>query len=1281
MKNKWKQNIALIAALFAVLLSMFNPALFVLADSAYDKFDKQSNEYLEDTNDITDVLEKMGEDAEGDEVNDPDKNTMAYVMKRLFYPGIYINDVEHGVLSTDLGLEREDILYLDRYACNPNEPSTLVYHNCNIPNFTTELIQNIIHPYMPPFNNAEKTIAYPPFGLGIPKGIPGGEVPVVRDNNTPTYTALEIYGYDLKLTSYNGEWDRITTSNEARMLSNFGVIDKISLFGTGLWNSVKAGVSSLVNNFTFNPLRWIGNIGKAFTAAVAGGLNTALDTSDLNVVATKAWKRESLNNTLYNVYVLSDREILNETYKLYFKLYTDDFMKKVEDSDELAEVVELDYEKIPPFKYDEAMIKGEAEASEDFQREIDRIRDHNNMERYKTMEDPHYFPEYLPLPSETDDVTYYTEQEQLGFWAEENATIIEKASQKKLIEDVEKYENYESLVEDWTDRWSSWAATEFDAHGETIEDLLKKADKDVFLNNPHIDPKQAIGHYACTNDEGGIARDKNGNIIYMYVVNEDGKVVENTHSACKRARQPIGAGLFGSGWTTKAPLDTRHIDQVSNDFLGLKHKFSGFFLSLTRTFSSFVAKITNVVLDLSFSPLLKKLGIDTIVAKLVEGFRDTVFFPLAVLLASIGALLVFFQLLKNGSAWQLLGTIVITFIIFIVGAVFLLTPNATLKIVDEIPDKIDNFIADAVLVDDDGNDYCSTGNEGGIRSAQCNVWGAMVFEPWVYLQFGTNYDNLYALGTTGLSSNQNTMQNTSVNAELVGDAAVNRGGGVVEHNWAMYQLDKTKAGTITSMDTESFMSVVAGKAVGKIDKDLYRLVDLQAGPEGSGFDDRYFDVWSGASGANLLTLLVSIIQSIFMFVAIGGLGIAKIEATFMFAISLIFLPIMLLYALLPQGKLKLKSYLSNLGNLLIRRWVVVIMLSVLLKSLTLSYARIESLAHGGLIAIAICLAFIMYKKEFLSMLSFSSESGQGVSGGNLTQVKQVATKILPQGVKQRYEITKSRVKGAGAGFVGGVVGSVSTSASVSRDKSRLKKEIRDLNKKEEQEELTEIERVLRDEFEKEVKELEKIQEAGGLFKEGKRGAREAGSIIGRTSERKIRREGHSIDRVYLEAKKEVTKKGADSITDKEPTTLDTYKEILSHSESNKSKTSKKRLSMEESRLLRDPRIQKELRKKAKEREELIKKEQAKKDFTAISPDKEELEKIAKMIDTKRRAKRIKGTILDPAFEKQVQAGAKPRKDTSKITSKSEEIKEQIIEAQERQKEAEEKVEGEESDKA
>ena len=125
MKNKWKRNITLIAALFAVLLSMFNPALFVLADSAYDKFDKQSNEYLEDANDITDVLEKMGEDAEGNEVNDPDKNTMAYVMKRLFYPGIYINDVEHGVLSTDLGLEREDILYLDRYTCNPNEPNTL----------------------------------------------------------------------------------------------------------------------------------------------------------------------------------------------------------------------------------------------------------------------------------------------------------------------------------------------------------------------------------------------------------------------------------------------------------------------------------------------------------------------------------------------------------------------------------------------------------------------------------------------------------------------------------------------------------------------------------------------------------------------------------------------------------------------------------------------------------------------------------------------------------------------------------------------------------------------------------------------------------------------------------------------------------------------------------------------------------------------------------------------------------------------------------------------------
>ena len=1259
MKSTWKRNVILIVSLLSILFSIISPTVLVSADDANEEFDKQVDEYVGDSEEFTDVLGKIQADSEAH--REPSKNTMPHVMKRLFNVGEYINDVEEGVLGSDLGVEKADILVKDshgekyRYACNPDAPNNLINHNCNIPNFTTGLIQNIVYPFMDTFVGAGKTSAYSAFGFGVPNNIPGETVPSNPGNRAHTYTALELYGYDLKLTSYNGEWDRIEVSTQARMLSNFGVIDKITLMGTGLWNSVKTGVGELIDNFSFNPMRWISGFSNALDSALSGGLNTVIDTSDLNIVATNGWKRPNFSGTLYNVYVMTDKEVLQETYKIYFREFVNELQEKADVSPELLKVIELEaipeFTFIPDWETEESIAAREsAEAANAAEREKARATmtarrgrepATNASEGEEGRANEEYSPNYVTVP----DPVYYTEKEQLGFWEEDNQDVINRAASEGLISaNLDDYETYDMIVAEWREEWDNLFTREFNALGPVVEDLIEQSDNDVFVNNPHLDPKQPISHYACANSDGSIKRDNSGNIEYLYLKNNKGNT-EYLNSNCEPARPPIGGGLFGSGWHIDRPDDTRHIDNMSSS--------KNTNMSFARSFNSFVAKLTNVVVGLSFSPILSELGIDSLVAELVENFKDTIFFPLAALMAVIGGILVFLQILKNGSAWELLKSTFITFLIFIAGAAFLMHPEATIKTVDEFPSRIDNIIANAVLVDDDGTSYCSTGDEAdGIRSAQCDVWGIMVFNPWVHLQFGTGYDNLYANGYA--PANGNEFQNTNEN--LVGNAAVYMGGGHTVNNWAMYQLDKTKAGTINSFDSSNL------QAIGKVDKNMYRLVDLQAGPnDGAGTDSKYFESWSSGDNGGAFIAVLTTIQSIVVSIAIIGLGMAKIEASLIFSMSIVFLPLMLLYALLPQGKMKLRAYISGLGSLILKRVVVTVIFAVLLKTLNLLYSGSDSITMAALTSIAISIAIIMYRKELLNLITVSEVSDIG------SQVKQLAAESVPTTLKQKYHLTKEKVKGSATGFAGGAIGASMYKVEQRRKQSEINKQLKDYYEKDK---LTDKELEVIEELKKENENITHSlnNTKNNIFEQAIHGGRESSNMIGRRTERSIRREGFTADKVSRDTREQVLGEGADSITNKsEPTALDTYKEVLSHTEGRLSKTTEKQLSFEDARALRDPKIQRKVRKLADKRDKLAKENRDNKDSNALTPDMKEVEKLAEIVDKRRKANIAKNIVRHPFVEREINEERKAREKGKNITSNAEDIKKQLLEKEKEEK--------------
>lgn len=1255
MKLKNKRNIILIITLITIFISIFSPVFSVLADEddANQKLNEEINKYIGEEEDFTDVIERLQEDSKTNK--NPSKNTILHIMKRLFAPGEYLNDVEDGVLARELGVTKDDILYNNRYLCNPNSPNNLINHNCNIPNFTTDLIQTFFTPLTSPFNNAGKTSSYASFGFGVPKDIPGEIVPVDPNQRIHTYTALELYGYNLPRISYNGEWDKIEISSEARMLSNFGIIDKFTLMGTGLWNSIKSGIGALIENFSFNPFRWSKGITKSLEGFLTGGINVVIDTSDMNVVATNSWKRNSFNGTLYNVYVLTDKEVLLETNKKYFQLFINKLSEKAEVSPELLEVLAL--QQIPGFTFDPEWETDESIAARE------AAEAHNASESSMADSDEDYSPSYVTVP----EPVYYTEEEQLDFWAEDNADILSRGAAQGLISgNSADYVEYEPLVEAWNEAWEEYFSREFNALGDVVNDLIEESDLEVFMENPHLDPKQGISHYACANTDGTIMKDSGGNIEYLYLNNNKGNQ-EYINPRCSPARAPIGGGLLGSGWHISRPVDTRHINVVSGNELSntITSNFTSMGKSSSMGFNSFIAQLTNTVIDLAFSPILDELGITTIISELVAGFRDTIFFPMSALMAAIGGILLFFRLLQNASAWQLIVSIFLTFLIFIAGATFLLNPEMVVNLVDKAPTRIENYLADVILVDDDGSSYCSTGEESdGIRSAQCNIWGAMVFNPWVYTQFGTRYEDLFANGYA--PSNGTSFENT--NETLVGNAEVNMGGGYKLNNWAIFQLDKIKAGTINND------SIPTKAKIGSVDKELYKMVDLQAGPDnGAGTDPKHFKVWSGQETVGSLGIIFTI-QTILMSIALVSISFLKIEASFVFSLSILILPFMLLYGLLPQGKHKLKNYISSLLSLLIKRAVIVVMLTVLLKIYTLSFAMVDSVITASYISIGVSVAFMLYKKEMLSLI-IASEGG--------SNIKEMVSDSIPINFKHSYEMNKSKVKGTVAGFVGGLTGAMSYKNDV---KKEIKSHENEIDKFKEISVTRPLSTEEQDRFEKIKTQLEEAQvkkdfledKDQNLMNVASLGSRQTAQIIGRRTERSIRRKGFSGTSVYSQAKEKVLHEGADSITNKdEPTALDTYKELLSHSEMNTSKTSQQGLSLEEARLLKNTKIQKKVRELAKEREKIAKKNISNDSHNALSPDIEEMEKIAKYIDRKRKVNNIKGNIIDRNHEKQIKEEIKEKEKYIQSDSNvSTIIKEEIDKQLEKEKQEIKKERGE-----
>jgi len=85
------------------------------------------------------------------------------------------------------------------------------------------------------------------------------------------------------------------------------------------------------------------------------------------------------------------------------------------------------------------------------------------------------------------------------------------------------------------------------------------------------------------------------------------------------------------------------------------------------------------------------------------------------------------------------------------------------------------------------------------------------------------------------------------------------------------------------------------------------------------------------------------------------------------------------------------------------------------------------------------------------------------------------------------------------------------------------------------------------------------------------------------------------------------------------------------------------------------------------RDKIAKENRDNKDFNALTPDMEEIEKLARIVDKRRKANIAKNIVRHPFVEREINEERKAREKGKNITSNAEDIKKQLLEKEKEEK--------------
>lgn len=954
-------------------------------DEAQKFLEEKGQEFIGDSS-FEESYDMAMEENDGRE---PSRDSFAYVFYRLLNPS-YINEVDNA--SSASGQKPSN----GRVCAPSTTAGTLVDHNCDIPNFMAEFLQTTFDSVVPQgIRGGDKTqnkLALRQFGL--PSGLPGdGLVPANADGSPYKYTALEMFGYNLQYTTYNGEWDNIKVMNEARMMTNFSYLDNLKMGWDAAVNSIGSAMSGAAIGWEtgWDQGGLFSAVGGFFGGAISGGtassINTILDSSDLNVVNTKSWYRDGYGARSYGIRELSNEELVQN-------LLTQANLYLAKDS--------------PP--------------AESADQDIVDVLDGGG-----------------PTSQYIGDTE---ELKEIGVWKEENKEIIAvfeahsnncniPASNEDIQGFNECYTNainnifHDNVREKERGSITTWLT------GKSKSEAFRE----WYISNEESDLSNfnaPYNRFVCVNLNGTDKKDYEGNHIYAYDYNG------NLNPACSGdgVRAPIQDGLFGNGYldSEKPNADTRHITQNGGpfglvmSFLSPTEKISNAALGIT----GLLTRISNTVLNLSFSPILEELGITEIIVSLIADLRDSIFMPLIVMFMAGGAMYVLWMAGTKRNYAEQFKNLILMVLTLLSGLVLLFKPANLLWVVDEVPSMVESAILGTIFTtgrEEEGNICTASGSVAGepgedllggaltynpndaVRQMMCENWQVFYYSPYVYGQWGTSINTLNSAESGATTRMKNT------NGGIVGDARVEMGGRKHVNNWAIYQTRKMTAGSSTTKDLNA--------TIGQTDRNLYRIVDLQRGPNnGEGTDPSYVEQWSGNNAWDrVVTSIVSIAVAGFGMVAIMGYSLNLIEVKIVVTIMLLLMPFMFLMGLIPgQGRLKLKAYLGSIIELMIQRVFLVTLLALMLRILL----GLALMANGyillAFLSVVMSVLFIIYRKELIGLVNQASQETFGSFnkiGGR--EMLAGAGSAVPRSISTEVSMKKQQLRGGMEGVAAGVI--------------------------------------------------------------------------------------------------------------------------------------------------------------------------------------------------------------------------------------------------------------------
>lgn len=1029
-----------LAALFALLV-MVCSVLFSVASASQTAFaaedeDQKIEDLLNDKSkdfgakDYQDAMSKL------DSNNINDQNSFGYVLGRLFMPG-YLNHTDQGVAAKGMSNPGTN--------CSLSDPNagTPLYHNCDVPNIMAEFLQTMVSTFVPQgMQNATTDYAKvenPWFGL--PTRVPGGTVPVDDSLRSAKYTGLELFGYSMKYTSYNGEWDNIKVFTKARALSNFGAMDTLTLGVHTIVNGITSGAQKAGQNVSDSLSRGdiLGAIGGAFTGFFEGGtsssLNTILDSSDLNVFNTNSWYRLNYGSTAYGFRELTDEEV---SQRMLAEIQ--DHLSGRTDGVKLPQDF-LDLEGGPD-KPKEDIASCQVTDTEGKKQEKSSRTGGGMSESDCAAAAKAANPEHPDYDWTVDGLQ---KKEKLSTWKDRN---------KQWFDTAKKYEftcEIKTDEEKRTDNLASFYACVDSQFAEKSKDQTQKmrdegtADWVKKAINSSNFSKFLTGSSAanlnspkarlvCV-DANGRDRLEGGQPVYAYDSNGNFQ-----RDKCGQIRQPIQNGLFGNGYddNVKVPKDTRYTVMTANTPMGITtppRLIAGTVSNFGMSTSMLMTRIANTMVNLSFSPLTQTLGLDDVVVNFIDDVKDSLFFSTSVLLVAASALVTVFTTFFTRQYRRGLMQLLYLFAMGIVSTALLATPRTFMKLTDDVPAAVEATIATAIFDTGsaaDGDQLCTaTGNpvsydgenqtlftyaDTGNREMQCQIWRIFAFNTWVNGQWGTDYHQLFANGAPGA---EHHLENT--NSDLVGDAAVKMGGQATEKNWALYQLDMLTQGTTT--DTPE----ATGTPLGQVDPNMYRVVDAQAGPNnGAGTDGRHFMWWSGGQPeGRMVYALAGATNSVVGLIAILIFSTGKIVLTMVTLFMFLALPFMLLVGMFYHGGARLLSkYGWTMLSLMVERVFLVALLALLLRLLVLSGSAIDNFLLACVVCMGMSIAAIMLRKKLMGQIRNGIVTPHG--GSALSQIsdfslERVWKEKTPKTIRNAVHNTGVRAKAAGSGLVAGAI--------------------------------------------------------------------------------------------------------------------------------------------------------------------------------------------------------------------------------------------------------------------